>query len=49
MSFIDKILNPLDCSALKAVSLPEPGPLISTDKTFIPASKALTAAESAAT
>ena len=30
VSLIDKILNPLDCNALKAVSLPEPGPLTST-------------------
>ena len=44
-----EILNPLACSALRAVSLPEPGPFISTDKVFIPTSKALTAAESAAT
>ena len=43
------ILNPLDWRALKAVSLPEPGPFTSTDKIFIPTSKALTAAESAAT
>ena len=46
---IDKILNPLDCNALKAVSLPEPGPLISTFKFFIPNSNAFDAAESAAT
>ena len=49
VSLIDKILKPLACNALNAVSLPDPGPLISTDKTFIPNSKALTAAESAAT
>ena len=30
VSLIDKILNPLDCNARKAVSLPEPGPLTST-------------------
>ena len=49
VSFIDIILNPLACKALKAVSLPEPGPFTSTDRIFIPTSKALTAAESAAT
>ena len=49
VNIIDKILNPLACNALKAVSLPEPGPLTSTDKTFIPDSKALAAAASAAT
>ena len=49
VSLIDKILNPRDCNDLKAVSLPEPGPLISTDKVFIPNSKAFAAAESAAT
>ena len=49
VSFIDNILKPLACKALKAVSLPEPGPFISTDKTFIPISKAFTAAASAAT
>ena len=48
MSLIDKILNPLACNALKAVSLPDPGPFTSTDKVFIPYSKALDAAESAA-
>ena len=48
MSFIDKILNPLACKALNAVSRPDPGPLTSTDKVFIPYSKALEAAESAA-
>ena len=42
------ILKPLACKALRAVSLPEPGPFISTDKTFIPNSSALEAAESAA-
>ena len=49
MSFIDKILNPLACNALKAVSLPDPGPFTSTDKIFIPTSKAFAAAASAAT
>ena len=38
---IIKILKPLACKALKAVSLPEPGPLTSTDKVLIPTSKAL--------
>ena len=49
VSFIDKILKPLACKALSAVSLPEPGPLISTIKVFIPYSSAFEAAESAAT
>ena len=49
MSLIDKILNPLACKALNAVSLPEPGPLTSTDKVFIPYSNAFAAAASAAT
>ena len=31
-SFIVRILNPLDCKALNAVSLPEPGPLSLTVK-----------------
>ena len=48
MSFIDKILNPLACNALRAVSLPDPGPLTSTDNDFIPYSKAFDAAASAA-
>ena len=48
VSLIDKILNPLACKALNAVSLPEPGPFISTDNVFIPNSKAFVAAESAA-
>ena len=48
MSLIEIILKPLACNALRAVSLPEPGPFISTDKTFIPNSRALEAAESAA-
>ena len=48
MSLIEIILKPLACKALRAVSLPEPGPFISTDKTFIPNSSALEAAESAA-
>ena len=46
---IETILKPLACNALKAVSLPEPGPLTSTDKVFIPNSKAFAATESAAT
>ncbi len=49
VSFIERILKPLACSALNAVSLPEPGPLTSTDKVFMPASNALEAAASAAT
>jgi hypothetical protein len=49
VSLIERILNPLACNALKAVSLPEPGPLTSTDKVSIPYSKAFDAAESAAT
>ena len=49
MSLIDTILNPLACKALNAVSLPDPGPFTSTDKIFIPTSKALAAAASAAT
>jgi hypothetical protein len=49
VSLIDKILNPLACKARNAVSLPEPGPFTSTDKTFMPHSIALTAAASAAT
>ena len=49
VSLIEIILNPLACNALRAVSLPEPGPLTSTERIFIPTSKAFTAAESAAT
>tara|TARA_B100000674_G_C37337722_1_gene688241 strand:- start:252 stop:446 length:195 start_codon:yes stop_codon:yes gene_type:complete len=49
VSLIEVILKPRACSARKAVSLPDPGPFTSTDKTFIPVSKALTAAASAAT
>ena len=45
MSLIEIILKPLACKALRAVSLPEPGPFTSTDKTFIPNSSALDAAE----
>ena len=48
VSFIDIILNPLACKALRAVSLPDPGPFISTVKVFIPYSNAFEAAESAA-
>ena len=48
MSLIDKILNPLACKALNAVSLPDPGPFTSTDRVFIPYSNAFEAAESAA-
>ena len=49
VSLIDIILNPLACKARNAVSLPEPGPLTSTDKIFMPTSKAFAAAASAAT
>ena len=48
VSFIDKILNPRACNALRAVSRPDPGPLISTDNVFIPHSNAFEAAASAA-
>ena len=47
-SLIEVILKPLACNALKAVSLPEPGPLTSTDKIFIPCSKAFVPTSSAA-
>ena len=49
VSLIEVILKPLACRALNAVSLPDPGPLTSTDRTFIPHSSAFTAAASAAT
>ena len=49
VSLIETILKPLACKALKAVSLPEPGPLISTDKTLMPYSSALEAFESVIT
>ena len=49
VSFIDTILNPLACNALKAVSLPDPGPLTSTVNVFKPNSTALDATSSAAT
>ena len=49
MSLIEIILKPLACSALKAVSLPEPGPFTSTDKVLMPTSNAFAAAASAAT
>ena len=48
MSLIDKILKPLACNALNAVSRPDPGPLISTVSVFIPNSKAFDAAASKA-
>ena len=48
-ALIDKILNPLACKALNAVSLPEPGPFISTVRVFMPYSSAFAAAASAAT
>ena len=47
-SLIEIILNPLDCKALKAVSLPDPGPFNLTVKVFKPCSCALVAASSAA-
>ena len=49
MSLIDRILNPLDCNALSAVSLPDPGPFTCTDKVLNPISYALPPASSAAT
>jgi hypothetical protein len=49
VSIIDVILNPVDCNDLKAVSLPDPGPLTLTDKTRKPCSKAFPPASSAAT
>ena len=49
VSLIEIILKPLAWSALNAVSLPDPGPLTSTDRVLIPASKAFAAAASAAT
>ena len=49
VSFIDVILKPFDWNALKAVSLPEPGPLTSTVKLLKPCSNALPPASSAAT
>ena len=48
VSFIERILNPFACKALKAVSLPEPGPLTCTVNVFIPNSRALEAAASKA-
>ena len=47
-SFIERILNPLDCKARKAVSLPDPGPFNFTVKVFNPCSCAFVAAVSAA-
>ena len=49
VSLIDKILNPLDCKDLKAVSLPEPGPFTCTVSVLNPCSKAFAPASSAAT
>ena len=49
VSLIDKILNPLDCRDLKAVSLPEPGPFTCTVKVLKPCSYAFPPASSAAT
>ena len=45
---IERIWNPLDWNALKAVSLPDPGPFNLTTKVFKPCSWALPAAWSAA-
>jgi len=49
VSLIEIILKPLDCNALNAVSLPEPGPFTCTDKFLRPCSYALPPASSAAT
>ena len=49
VSLMDKILKPLDCKDLKAVSLPEPGPFTWTVKVLNPCSKAFAPASSAAT
>jgi hypothetical protein len=49
VSLIEIILKPLACNALNAVSLPDPGPLTSTVKIFMPDSNAFEAAASAAT
>ena len=49
VSFIDNILNPLDCNERRAVSLPEPGPFTWTINVLRPCSKALAPASSAAT
>ena len=38
VSLIDKILKPFDCKALKAVSLPDPGPLTWTTNVLRPCS-----------
>ena len=49
VSLIDKILKPLDCKDLKAVSLPDPGPFTLTVKVLNPCSYAFAPASSAAT
>ena len=49
VSLIDKILKPLDCKDLSAVSLPDPGPLTCTVKVLKPCSYAFEPASSAAT
>ena len=48
LKLIYKILYTLACKALNDVSIPDPGHYTSTDKVFIPNSKALEAAASAA-
>ena len=47
-SLIEVILNPIDCNALSADSLPEPGPDTSTSTFFKPCSDAFLPASSAA-
>ena len=49
VSLIDKILKPLDCNDLSAVSLPDPGPLTWTVNVLKPCSNAFAPASSAAT
>ena len=49
VSLIDKILNPLDCKDLRAVSLPDPGPFTWTVSVLKPCSNAFAPASSAAT
>ena len=49
VSLIDVILKPFDWNALRAVSLPDPGPLTSTVNVLNPCSYAFPPASSAAT